>query len=129
MNDFAKQRKADVAFSIAENPVEIMIERTEKKPQGGGRKITKSTTGPFTIRIFMQKGRLMANVTAATTAGIRQEERAYAFLAEADADIRCTPEYADEFTAYGKRFRVTEVVERHWQGELTSKDGTLEEVS
>lgn len=129
MNDFAQQRKADVAFSINENPVEITIERTEKKPKGGGREIVKSTVGPFVIRIFNQKGKDLGLVTLTQTAGIRQENRTYAFLADAETDIRCSPECADEFTAYGKRYRVTNVVERYWQGELTSKDGTLEEVS
>lgn len=128
MSDFAQQRKADVAFSIAENPVEITIERKEKKPKGGGREIVKSTVGPFTIRIFAQKGKSIGVVTLATTPGIRQEDRTYAFLADAGADIRCSPEAQDEFTAYGKRFRVTTVMERHWKGELVSKDGTLEEV-
>ncbi len=127
--NFAQQRKIDVAFTVGENPVEITIERTEKKPKGGGREIVKSMAGPFTIRIFAQKGKSMGVTTLVTTPGIRQEDRSYAFLAEATADIRCSPDVTDEFAAYGRRFRVTDVVQRYWQGELTSIDGTLEEVS
>ena len=129
MNSFAQQRKADVAFSIAENPVEITIERTEKRPKGGGREIVNSTAGPFVIRIFAQKGKSIGVTVLATTPGIRQEDRTYAFLAEADADIQCSPGVQDEFMAYGMRFRVTDVVRRYWMGELTSIDGLLEEVS
>ena len=129
MSDFAEQRKMDVAFSIAENPVEVTIDRTEKRPKGGGREIVKTTVGPFTIRIFAQKGKSIGVVTLATTPGIRQEDRTYAFLAAADADIQCSPAVQDEFTADGMRFRVTTVMRRYWNGELTNIDGTLEEVS
>ena len=84
---FAEQRKADVAFTIAENPVEITIERTEKQPKSGGRKIQKSTLPPVTIRIFHQAGKQIIANTLTTTAGIRQEDRTYGFIAAADADI------------------------------------------
>lgn len=127
--NFAEQRKKDVAFTISENPVQITIERTTKTASGGGRKVEKSTLGPYTVRIFQQGGKQITLNTSATTAGTRQDEPIWAFLADADADIQCTSAVTDEFTALGQRFRVTEARERYWQGVKTSVDGLLKVVS
>lgn len=127
--NFAEQRKKDVAFTISENPVQITIERTTKTASGGGRKVDKSTLGPYTVRIFQQGVKQITVNASATTAGTRQDAPMWAFLADADADIQCTSAVTDEFTALGQRFRVTAASERYWQGVKTSVDGLLKVVS
>lgn len=127
--NFAEQRKKDVAFTISQNPVEITIERTTKTASGGGRKVEKTTLGPFTVRIFQQGGKQITVNASASTAGTRQDAPMWAFLADADADIQCTSAITDEFTALGQRFRVTAASERYWQGIKTSVDGLLRVVS
>ena len=125
---FADQRKADVAATIAANPVQVTISRKAKVPNGGGRKIENTTLGPFSIRIFNQKSKQIAVNVSNTTAGVMQKDQSYAFLAGAEVDIRCTPNITDEFTAYGQRFRVTNAIHRYFLGELTSIDGSLEAI-
>lgn len=127
--NFAEQRKRDVAFTISENPTSVIIERTTKVLSGGGWKIEKSTLPPLTIRIFQQGGKQISVNMSSSTAGTRQTEEAWAFLADADADIQCTATITDEFEAFGQRFRVTAVMPRYWQGTLTSIDGLLKAVS
>lgn len=125
---FADQRKADVAATIAANPVQVTISRKAKVPKGGGHKIENTTLGPFSIRIFNQKSKQIAVNVSNTTAGVMQKDQSYAFLAGAEVDIRCTPSITDEFTAYGQRFRVTDAVHRYFLGELTSIDGSMEAI-
>ena len=127
--NFAEQRKKDVAFTIAENPVQITIERTTKTASGGGRKVEKSTLGPYTVRIFQQGGKQITVNTSASTAGTRQDAPMWAFLADESADIQCTSSITDEFEAFGQRFRVTAAHARYWQGIKTSVDGLLKVVS
>lgn len=127
--NFAEQRKKDVAFTISQNPVEITIERTTKTASGGGRKVEKSTLGPFTVRIFQQGGKQITVSTSASTAGTRQDAPMWAFLADENADIQCTSTITDEFEAFGQRFRVTAANARYWQGIKTSVDGLLKAVS
>ena len=127
--NFAEQRKKDVAFTIAENPVQITIERTTKTASGGGRKVEKSTLGPYTVRIFQQGGKQITVNTSASTAGTRQGAPMWAFLADESADIQCTSTITDEFEAFGQRFRVTAANARYWQGIKTSVDGLLKAVS
>ena len=129
MNDFAKLPKADVAFTISQNPTEITIERTTRAANGGGRKVEKSTAGPFTVRLFQQGGRQIAVNVSQSTAGSRNDAPFWAFLADAEADIQCSSSVTDEFEAFGQRFRVTSAIPRYWQGERTSIDGTLKVVS
>ena len=127
--NFAEQRKKDVAFAIAENPVQITIERTTKTASGGGRKVEKSMLGPYTVRIFKQGGKQITVNTSATTAGTRQDAPMWAFLADENADIQCTSTITDEFEAFGQRFRVTAANARYWHGIKTSVDGLLKVVS
>lgn len=129
MKGFAEQRKADVAFTISQNPTEITIQRTTREASGGGRKVTKSTAGPFTVRLFQQGGRQIAVNASQGTQGSRNDAPFWAFLADAEADIQCSSTVTDEFEAAGQRFRVTAAVPRYWQGEKTSIDGTLKVVS
>lgn len=127
--NFAEQRKKDVAFTISQNPVEITIERTTKTASGGGRKVEKTTLGPFTVRIFQQGGKQITVNTSASTAGTRQDAPMWAFLADESADIQCTSTITDEFEAFGQRFRVTAANARYCQGIKTSTDGNLKVVS
>lgn len=129
MKNFAEQRKADVAFTISENPTEITIERTTRVPNGGGRRIEKSTAGPYTVRLFQQGGRQIAVNVSQSTAGSRNDAPFWAFLADAGADIQCSSTVTDEFEAQGRRFRVMAAIPRYWKGEKTSIDGTLKVVS
>jgi hypothetical protein len=127
--NFVEQRKKDVAFTIAENPTEITIEREEYIPSGGGRKKVKSTVGPFRVRIFTQGGKQMAVKVVSGTAGTKHDDDTWAFLADSEADIRAGANVIDEFTIDGIRFRVTMAIPRYWQGQRTSIDGTLKVVS
>ncbi len=127
--NFVEQRKKDVAFTIAENPTEITIEREEYIPAGGGRKKVKSTVGPFRVRIFTQGGKQMAVKVVSGTAGTKRDDDTWAFLADSEADIRAGANVIDEFTIDGIRFRVTMAIPRYWQGQRTSIDGTLKVVS
>ncbi len=127
--NFAEQRKKDVAFTISQNPVEITIERTTKTASGGGRKVEKTTLGPFTVRIFQRGGKQITVNASASTAGTRQDAPIWAFLADESADIQCTSTITDEFEAFGQRFRVTAANARYWQGIKTSTDGNLKVVS
>lgn len=127
--NFAEQRKKDVAQTIAENPTEITIERTTRLPKGGGRSIEKSVLGPFIVRIFNQKSKSMTANVSNTVAGVRQTDSSFAFLADAEADIKCSPSVTDEFIVYGQRYRVIDVIPRYFNGVLTSIDGALEVVS
>ena len=127
--NFVEQRKKDVAFTIAENPTEITIEREEYIPAGGGRKKVKSTVGPFRVRIFPQGGKQMAVKVVSGTAGTKNDDDTWAFLADSEADIRAGANVIDEFTIDGIRFRVTMAIPRYWQGQRTSIDGTLKVVS
>ena len=125
---FAEQRKRDIAATIAANPTKVTIDRKEKVPKGGGHQVQSRTLGPFSIRIFNQKGKQIFLNVSNTTAGVIQKDKSWAFLAGAEVDINCTPNITDEFTAYGQRFRVTDVTQRYFAGELTSIDGTMEEI-
>ena len=125
---FAEQRKRDVAATIAANPTKVTIDRKEKVPKGGGHQVQSRTLGPFSIRIFNQKGKQIFLNVSNTTAGVIQKDKSWAFLAGAEVDINCTPNITDEFTAYGQRFRVTDVIQRYFAGELTSIDGTMEAI-
>ena len=126
--NFVEQRKKDVAFTIAENPTEVTIEREEYIPNGGGRKKVKSTVGTYKIRIFTQGGKQMAVKVVSGTAGTKNEDDTWAFLADSEADIRAGANVIDEFTVDGIRFRVTMAIPRYWQGQKTSIDGTLKVV-
>ena len=127
--NFAEQRKKDVAQTIAENPTEIIIERTTRIPKGGGRSIEKSVLGPFIVRIFNQKSKSMTAKVSNDVAGVRQTDSSFAFLAGSEVDIKCSPSVTDEFTVYGQRYRVIDVIPRYFNGVLTSIDGALEVVS
>lgn len=125
---FAEIRKRDVAATISQNPVEITISRTETMPKGGGREVKRTTLGPFIVRIFNQKSRQMIVNTSNTVAGIRQTDKSWGFIADANADIKATASITDEFDAYGLHFKVNEVVARYSCGVLTSIDGSMEVV-
>jgi hypothetical protein len=125
---FAEIRKRDVAATISQNPVEIKISRTENAPKGGGREVKKTELGPFVVRIFNQKSRQMIVNTSNTVAGIRQTDKSWGFIADANADIKATASITDEVDAYGLHFKVIEVVPRYSCGVLTSIDGSMEVV-
>lgn len=126
---FAEQRKRDVAATIAANPTKVTIDRKEKVPKGGGHQVQSRTLGPFSIRIFNQKGKQIFLNVSNTTAGVIQKDKSWAFLAGAEVDINCTPNITDEFTANGQRFRVTDTIRRYFSGVLTSIDGTMEAIN
>lgn len=123
---FAEERIKDVAMTIKENPTSIIIERTTKIPKGGGRSIEHTVLGPFIVRIFNQKGKTIQEVISNAVAGVKHTDTTYAFLADANADIKCSPSVMDEFTANGQKFRVTAVIPRYMNGVLTSLDGAME---
>lgn len=129
MMNFIEQRKRDIARTISENPTEITIKRTTKILNGGGRRIEKSTLGPFIVRIFNQKSKSFQTDLSNTVAGVRQTDATYAFLAANDVDIKCTPNITDEFEVNGQHFKVTSVTPRYICNVLTSIDGSLEVIS
>jgi hypothetical protein len=94
MNMIALRRQM-TAFSIAQNPTSITINRTTKTPQGGGLAEAKTTVGPFVVRIFQAKD--VELDTVSQMAGTKHKAADFGLLADYQADIRAGPNVTDEF--------------------------------
>jgi hypothetical protein len=116
------------AFSIAQNPATITINRTTKTPQVGGFREEKSQAGPFTVRIFQAKD--VELDTISQMSGIKQEAADFGLLADYQADIRAGPNVTDEFDVEGLgHFVVIKVTPQRQAGEIVGYQATLERMS
>lgn len=122
------KRKADIRWSISQNPVTISINRTAKIRQGGGFKEVKSTVGPFVVRIF--QGRQQQLTTSSEMIGTQSKGRTYSLLAPHDADIRSGTDVLDTFEAPGiGSFKVSEVIQEIVAGQVCGYQVDIERVS
>lgn len=120
------ERKADIAWNIAQNPTTVTISCTEMVPFGGGRKEVVSTTGPITIRIFVENHQAAIQ---SGTAGKMEISAAYSLLADAKANLRNGPHVVQEFETPLGRFRIRTVFPQIVRDELCGYTALLERVS
>ena len=126
--DLAALRRQHIAWAIQQNPVEIIIQRTEKIEAGGGFEEKESEVGPFTVRIY-QQGTLIPQEVS-TLAGTKQVDKTWGMLADWQADIKAGPNVLDEFDVpeMGK-FQVLEVYPQKVKSEIVGYQVALEKVS
>ena len=116
------------AFSIAQNPTTITINRTEKVRQGGGFTETKTTLDPITVRIFQQRDNDIKVVSE--MAGLKEKSFDFGLLADHTADIRDGPNTRDEFDVAGLgHFVVASVTRMLQSGEVVGYQVDLERES
>ncbi|MBB6673014.1 hypothetical protein H7C19_20235 [Cohnella nanjingensis] len=121
-------RERHVRWNIAQNPVEILLERTSKVRAGGGYRDEKSSHGPFTVRIYMASS-AGANEKSSTV-GTKNVSATFSLLADASADIRAGTDVTDRFEAAGVgSFEVSDVVPIMLQGEICGYQVKLEKVT
>jgi len=126
--DLVALRRQHVAWAIQQNPVEIIIQRTEKVDMGGYFDEVESEHGPYTVRIFQKGSRIPQEVS--TLAGTKQVEAAWGLLADHEAEIKAGTNVLDEFevTDLGK-FQVLAVYPQIVQGQIVGYQADLEKVS
>jgi hypothetical protein len=113
--------------SIAENPTQITIQRTEKVNMGGYFDEVTSLHGPFTVRIFQQGSRIPHEIS--TLAGTKQIDKGWGLLADYQTDLRAGPNVKDEFDVPGLgHFVVVAVYPQKMRGEIIGYQVDLEKV-
>lgn len=126
--DIVTLRRQHTKWAIQQNPVKIIIQRTEKIEAGGGFEEKESEVGPFTVRIY-QQGTLIPQEVS-TLAGTKQVDRTWGMLMDHEADIKAGPNVLDEFEVAGiGKFQVLEVYPQVIKGELVGYQVVLEKVS
>lgn len=127
MHAIAEMRRKHTQWSIRQNPLEIMIKRTERINMGGYMDEVESVTGPFVVRIFSTSGGSMQEIS--TLAGTKQVDRYFGLLADFAADIRAGTLVTDEFEAMGMIFQVKSIYPQKIAGEVVGYQGELERVT
>lgn len=123
---FLDQLRADHERLIAENPVAITIHRVEYVDDGAGGRVKMEADLPaFTGRLMPSR---QNTVEASSEAG-SVTTAAWILLSPWDADLRAGSDVEDTFTANGRRYRISRVIPRRWQGEVYGLQALLEEVS
>lgn len=84
-----------VKLAIATNPTTVTVSRVEYEPDGGGRKRTESTVGPFTI---LMAGQVRRDSRSQVDEGGEAKEADWLALADAGADFRWGPNVEDTFS-------------------------------
>ena len=126
--DLVALRRQHVAWAIQQNPVEIIIHRTEKIDAGGYFEETHTEIGPFTVRIYQYGTWVPQEVS--TLAGTKQVDRTWGMLMDYEADVKAGPNVLDKFeVADIGKFQVLEVYPQVVKGELVGYQVTLEKVS
>ena len=126
--DLVALRRQHITWAIQQNPVKIIIQRTEKIEAGGGFEEKESEVGPFTVRIY-QQGTLIPQEVS-TLAGTKQVDRTWGMLMDHEADVKAGPNVLDEFEVAGiGKFQVLEVYPQVIKGELVGYQAVLEKVS
>lgn len=126
--DFVALRRQHTKWAIQQNPVKIIIHRTEKIDMGGYFEEVESEIGPFVVRVY-QQGTLIPQEVS-TLAGTKQVDRTWGMLMDHEADVKVGSNVLDEFEvpALGK-FQVLEVYPQVVKGELVGYQAVLEKVS
>lgn len=123
---------------IADNPVEITIERVVRIREGGGWRQEATTVGTFIGRIYQENTGSRIDDDTVTTAGIRRDDARWGLLApptmtdtddaEVDTDLRSDPQQRDTITTALGTFEVTEVYPRQDNGEVWGWQANLQRV-
>ena len=124
--DIVTSRCNDILWNINQNPVSIFITRTEKTRSGGGFTETKSSIGPFTVRIYQQKSSSQQEVSS--MAGTKQKNPNWGMLADYQSDIKAGTNVTDEFDALGGHFKVTTVNPQYCNNQIIGYQCDLEQV-
>jgi len=126
--DLVALRRQHVAWAIQQNPVEIIIQRTEKIDMGGYFEEKESEVGPLVVRIYQYGTWVPQEVN--TLAGTKQVDRTWGMLMDHEADVKAGSDVLDEFEVLGLgKFQVLEVYPQVVKGELVGYQVTLEKVS
>lgn len=125
--DMYAMRIDHIARTIAENPTDITITRTEKTVSGGGFASSTTQKGPFTVRIF-QDGRAGAHARFEQP-GHKAEDAGWGLLADRNADIKAGPDVEDTFEVAGLgTFSITDVTPQYAVGKLAGFHAKIERV-
>lgn len=126
--DLVTLRRQHITWTIQQNPVKIIIQRTEKMDKGGYFEEIESEVGPFVVRIYQYGTWVPQEVN--TLAGTKQVDRTWGMLADWQADIKAGSNVLDEFDVPGVgRFQTLEVYPQVVKGELVGYQVALEKVS
>lgn len=125
--NFVDMRRNHTKWSIEQNPVEIMINRTERIDKGGYFDEKESPIGPFVVRIYSAKS--SSPQTVSTLAGEKQIDNYFGLLADHEVDIQASATVKDEFEAVGMMFEVKAVYPQRIQGQVVGYQCELERVN
>ena len=126
--DLVALRRQHTKWAIEQNPVEIIIQRTEKMDKGGYFEEIESEHGPYTVRIF-QRG-MQISIEISTLGGTKQTDRGWGLLAGHEAEIKAGANALDEFEVDGLgKFQVLAVYPQIIQGQVVGYQADLEKVS
>ena len=126
--DLVALRRQHTKWAIEQNPVEIIIQRTEKVDKGGYFEEIESEHGPYTVRIF-QRG-MQIPMEISTLGGTKQTDRGWGLLAGHEAEIKAGANALDEFEVDGLgKFQVLAVYPQIIQGQVVGYQADLEKVS
>ncbi len=126
--DLVALRRQHTKWAIEQNPVEIIIQRTEKMDKGGYFEEIESERGPYTVRIF-QRG-MQIPIEISTLGGIKQTDRGWGLLAGHEVEIKAGANVLDEFEVDGLgKFQVLAVYPQIIQGQVVGYQADLEKVS
>ncbi len=126
--DLAALRRQHTKWAIEQNPVEIIIQRTEKMDKGGYFEEIESKHGPYTVRIF-QRG-MQIPIEISTLGGAKQTDRGWGLLAGHEVEIKAGANVLDEFEVDGLgKFQVLAVYPQIIQGQVVGYQADLEKVS
>mgnify|MGYP000848409065 FL=1 len=126
--DLVALRRQHTKWAIEQNPVEIIIQRTEKVDKGGYFEEIESEHGPYTVRIF-QRG-MQIPMEISTLGGTKQTDRGWGLLTGHEAEIKAGTNVLDEFEVDGLgKFQVLAVYPQIIQGQVVGYQADLEKVS
>lgn len=125
--DLVSIRRQNIAWSIEQNPVEIIVHRTEKLEVDGHFGDHKSILGPFTVRVFQKANRDPKDIS--TLAGTKEVGASWGLLADENADLKSGPNVKDEFVVEDLgSFTVVEVFPQIVNGRVIGYQADLERV-
>ena len=126
--DLVTLRRQHTKWAIQQNPVEIIIQRTEKMDKGGYFEEIESEHGPYTVRIFQRGMQIPTEIS--TLGGTKQTDRGWGLLAGHEAEIKAGANALDEFEVDGLgKFQVLAVYPQIIQGQVVGYQADLEKLS
>lgn len=126
--DFVTFRRNNIIWSIEQNPVTVVINRTEKIETEGHFAEVASQIGPLTVRIF-QAGS-SGSRTVSPLVGTKEIADGWGLLADWQADLRAGSDVRDEFTVPGMgTFVVSSMQRQIVHGQVVGYQAVLELVS